>query len=158
MFSTLVVVLDTSVWVSGVFFRRGISARILRAWRDRRFEIVVTSETMAELERKLREKVTEFGAEHVLAEGWVAYVNTFARVVSATAVAGGVCRDPDDDKFLDAALSGGAMYIVSSDHDLQVLGEYQGVKVLSPREFAELLGIVQPLTSPRSDRVHPCSA
>ena len=146
MSSTLVVVLDTSVWISGVFFRRGIPARVLRAWRDRRFEIVVNSETMAELERKLREKVAEFEADPALAEEWIAYVKTFARVVSVTGVADGVSRDPDDDKFLDAALSGGVTYIVSSDHDLQVLGEYQGVKVLSPREFAELLGIVQPLT------------
>jgi len=150
MFSTLVVVLDTSVWISGVFFQRGIPARILRAWRDRRFEIVVTSETLAELERKLREKVVEFGADPALAGEWVIYVKTFARVVSATGDADGVCRDPDDDKFLDAALSGGARCVVSSDHDLQVLGEYQDVKVLSPREFAELLGIVQPLT-PSSD-------
>jgi len=94
----------------------------------------------------LWEKVAEFGADPALAGEWVAYVKTFARVVSATGAADGLCRDPDDDKFLDAALSSGAGYIVSSDHDLQVLGEYQGVKVLSPREFAELLGIVQPLT------------
>jgi hypothetical protein len=33
-----------------------------------------------------------------------------------------------------------------SDHDLQALGEYQYVKVLSPREYAELLGMVPPLT------------
>ena len=147
MFSTPIVVLDTSVWISGVFFRRGIPASILRAWRDRRFEIVVTSETLAELERKLREKVAEFGADPALAEEWVTYVRTFARAVPTTVTVSGVCRDPDDDKFLDAALSGGARYIVSSDHDLQVLDEYQDVKVLSPREFAELLGIVPSLTS-----------
>lgn len=145
-----IVVIDTSVWVSGVFFRRGIPASILRAWRDRRFETVVTSETLAELERKLREKVAEFGADFALAEEWITYVKTFARVVVVTAAIGGVCRDPDDDKFLDAALSGRAEYIISSDHDLQVLGEYQDVKVLSLREFAELLGIVPPLT-PSSD-------
>jgi putative PIN family toxin of toxin-antitoxin system len=147
MFSTLVVVLDTSVWVSGVFFRRGIPARILRAWRDRRFEIVVTSETLAELERKLEEKVAEFEADPALSEEWVTYVKIFALVVSSARVAGPICRDPDDDKFLDAALNGGARYIVSSDHDLQALGEYKDVKVLSPREFAELLGIVPSLTS-----------
>jgi len=146
MLSTLVVMLDTGVWISGVFFRRGIPARVLRAWRDGRFEIVATSETLAELERKLREKVSEFGAEPALAEEWMAYVKTFARVTPVTAAVSGVCRDPDDDSLLSAALSGEARYIVSSDHDLQVLGEYQGVKVLSPREFAELLGIVQPLT------------
>jgi putative PIN family toxin of toxin-antitoxin system len=145
MFSTPIVVLDTSVWISGVFFRRGIPASILRAWRDRRFEIVVTSETLAELDRKLREKVAEFGADPTLAEEWVTYIKTFARAAPTTVTASGVCRDPDDDKFLGAALSGGASYIVSSDHDLQVLGEYRDVKVLSPREFAEWLGIAPPL-------------
>jgi putative PIN family toxin of toxin-antitoxin system len=143
--SALVVVLDTNVWISGVFFRRGVPASILRAWRDRRFEIVVTPETLAELERKLREKVAEFGADPALAGEWVTYVETFARVVSTTATVGGVCRDSDDDKFLSAALGGRASYIISGDRDLQVLGEYQDVKVLSPREFAELLGIVPPL-------------
>ena len=67
----------------------------------------------------------------------MAYIKTFARVVSATGVADGVCRDPDDDKFLNAALSSGATVTVSNDHDRQVLSEYQGVKVLSPRAFAE---------------------
>jgi predicted nucleic acid-binding protein len=57
----------------------------------------------------------------------------------------GVCRDPDDDIFLTAALSGGVNHIISGDRDLQALVEYQGVQVVSPREFAESLGIVAPL-------------
>lgn len=146
MTSNLTVVIDTNVWISGIFFRRGIPASILRAWRDCHFEIIATSETLAELEHKLREKTSEFGADLALVEEWIAYVKTFARIVPATTMASGVCRDPDDDKFLDAALSGGAEYVVSGDHDLQVLGEYQNVQVLSPREFAEVLGIVPPLS------------
>lgn len=140
----LVVVLDTSVWISGVFFQRGIPAAILRAWAARRFEIVATPETLAELERKLREKVTQFRAEPDLAKEWIAFVNAFAQIIPATTTISGVCRDSNDDMFLSAALSGEARYIVSSDHDLQVLDEHQGVKVLSLREFAELLGIVSP--------------
>lgn len=141
----LVIVLDTSVWISGVFFRRGIPAAILRAWRDCRFEIVFTNETLAEMERKLREKVIEFGAELTLAQEWIRYVKAFAELVPAAVTVGDVCRDPDDGMFLTAALSADARYIVSSDHDLQVLDEYQDVKVLSPREFAESLGIASPL-------------
>jgi putative PIN family toxin of toxin-antitoxin system len=140
----LAVVLDTNVWISGIFFRRGMPAIILRAWRDRRFEIVATSETLAELERKLQEKVVQFGAEKSLASEWVAYAKTFAHIAPLTTVASGVCRDPNDDKFLNAALSGHASYIVSGDHDLQVLVTYRDVKVLSPREFAELLDLLPP--------------
>lgn len=146
MSSTLIVVVDTSVWISGVFFRRGIPAVILRAWRDGHFDIVVTSATLNELESKLRKKTVQFGASPTLAEEWVAYVHTFARVAPVTEDARGVCRDADDDKFLDAAVSGGALYIVSGGRDLQVLGEYQGVQILSPRSFAERLDIVSPET------------
>ena len=96
----------------------------------------------------MQEKTIEFGADPGLTEEWVTYIRTFAHVVSATATISGVCRDPDDDKFLDAALGGQASHIVSSDHDLQALGEYQSIKVLSPREFAELLELISPFTSP----------
>lgn len=140
--SDLAIALDTNVWISGVFFRRGIPAIILRAWRDRRFEIVTTPETLAELERKLHEKAAQFGTEPGLIDEWLTYVRTFARITTPTVDASGTCRDPDDDKFLTAALSGHASYIVSGDHDLQVLDEYQGVKVLSPRRFAELLNLL----------------
>jgi predicted nucleic acid-binding protein len=122
------VVLDTNVWISGIFFRRGIPARILAAWRDHRFEIVVTPDTLAELE-------TQFGADPTLADEWLDHARTYARQVPPAGVAAGACRDPKDDQFLDAAVSGGARYIVSGDKDLQALDTYQRVKVLSPREF-----------------------
>lgn len=141
MSADLAVVLDTNVWISGIFFRRGVPARILAAWRSHRFEIVVTPDTLAELETKLRQKKIQFGADPALADEWLDYVRTFARQVPPAGVPAGVCRDPKDDQFLDAALSGSARYIVSGDKDLQALDTYQQVKVLSPREFVELMGL-----------------
>jgi putative PIN family toxin of toxin-antitoxin system len=137
----LAIVLDTNVWISGIFFRRGVPARILAAWRDDRFEIVVTPDTLAELETKLRQKTIQFGADPTLADEWLDYIRTYARQVLAAGVAAGVCRDPKDDQFLDAAVSSGARYIVSGDKDLQALDIYQQIKVLSPREFVELMGL-----------------
>jgi len=43
--------------------------------------------------------------------------------------------DPEDDKFLDIALSVGAEYIISSDAHLVEMEEYEGVKILKPDEF-----------------------
>jgi predicted nucleic acid-binding protein len=48
-----------------------------------------------------------------------------------------VSRDPDDDKFLACALAASAPVVVSGDRDLQTLGSWQGVRVLSPRAFAD---------------------
>ena len=45
------------------------------------------------------------------------------------------CRDPKDDKFLEAAIGGGATVIVSGDKDLLELNPYQGVEIISPSDF-----------------------
>ncbi|MHB1532148.1 putative toxin-antitoxin system toxin component, PIN family [Acidithiobacillus sp.] len=55
------------------------------------------------------------------------------------------CRDARDDPFLALAVYCGADCIVSSDDDLLVMNPYQGIPVLSPREF--LKGV---------DRLSPC--
>jgi predicted nucleic acid-binding protein len=39
------------------------------------------------------------------------------------------CRDPDDNKFLEATVAARAEYVVTSDKDLRDLGEYEGVKI-----------------------------
>lgn len=43
-----------------------------------------------------------------------------------------VCRDPDDNKFLEAALAAQAGYLVTGDKDLRDVGEYAGVKIRFP--------------------------
>jgi hypothetical protein len=48
--------------------------------------------------------------------------------------------DPDDDKFIVAALEGDADYIVSGDPHLKKLEEYQGIRILSPAESLEIMG------------------
>jgi len=133
------VVIDTNVWISGVFFQGETPAALLRAWRDRRFEVVLTPEVLDELGQKLREKSAQFTPDQALGEEWIAYIKTFAEVVRASVEVEGVCLDHNDDMFLTAALSAKADYIVSGDHDLQALGQCQGVRILSPRAFADLL-------------------
>ena len=48
-----------------------------------------------------------------------------------------VCRDPEDDKFLGCAKDSGALYIVSGDKDLLVISEYDGIRIVTAREFCE---------------------
>ena len=74
-----------------------------------------------------------------IADAWPDYIRVFALIVQATGAGQGDTRDSKDDKFLDAAVSGKAAYLISSDKDLQVIGEYQNVKIVSPREFLEIL-------------------
>lgn len=49
------------------------------------------------------------------------------------------CRDPRDDKFLEAAVAGRADAIVSGDEDLLVLHPFEGIPILSPAAFLQTL-------------------
>lgn len=50
-----------------------------------------------------------------------------------------VCRDKDDDILLATALAGKVDIIVTGDDDLLVLKKFRGIRILSPRQFLELL-------------------
>ena len=47
------------------------------------------------------------------------------------------CRDPDDDKFLEAALAGRADLIITGDADLLVLHPFRQVAILSPTAYLD---------------------
>lgn len=47
------------------------------------------------------------------------------------------CRDPDDDKFLELAVSENATCIVSGDSDLLQLDPFRGIPIMDPRDFLE---------------------
>ena len=49
------------------------------------------------------------------------------------------CRDPDDDKFLEVAVSGKADVLVTGDEDLLVLHPFAGIPILSPAAFLRML-------------------
>lgn len=51
------------------------------------------------------------------------------------------CRDPKDDKFLDAAVSGQADFLVSGDADLLVLHPFRGIPILTPAAFLDAVAV-----------------
>ena len=50
-----------------------------------------------------------------------------------------LCRDPDDDKFIECAMDGHCVYIVSGDKDLLSLHDVQGIQIRTVAEFLQEL-------------------
>ncbi len=48
-----------------------------------------------------------------------------------------ISRDPDDDKFINCALSARALYIVSGDNDLLEIKEVEGIEIVTARTFLD---------------------
>ncbi len=48
-----------------------------------------------------------------------------------------ICRDPDNNKFLECAKDSHALYIVSGDKDLLVIEEYENIQIVTAKDFCE---------------------
>ena len=49
------------------------------------------------------------------------------------------CRDPDDDKLLETALTGDAAYLIAGDQDLLTMASHQRFEILTPNAYIERL-------------------
>lgn len=128
------IVLDTNVFVSGVFFS-GPPYQILRAWKNQEIQIVISLEILDEYSRvgeELSEQFPETDLNPILE-----LVTTKAELVKAARLSEAVCDDPDDDKFFACAISGKAEIIVSGDKHLLKMSGYKGIQVVKPRQFAD---------------------
>ena len=128
------VVLDTNVLVSAVLFGGLPREILLRAPRGE-FDVVTTVHLMAEFEDVLTER---FGVQVEIARAARAEYELLAQIVHPRRIPQ-VARDPDDNEVLAAARSGDAEYVVTGDRDLLALGEHEGTRVLTPRQFEERL-------------------
>lgn len=62
-----------------------------------------------------------------------------ATATSLSALVSGVATHPEDDLVLAAAVSAQVDYLVTGDRQLLRLGSFRGVRLLSPREFLDVL-------------------
>ena len=128
----LKVVMDTNVFVSGVFFS-GPPYRILQAWQSGEFELVASQEILEEYRRVgeiLAEEHSGIDLNPVLN-----FAIEHAKVYQPAKLKEPVCEDPDDDKFFACALASGSKIIVSRDKHLLMVSGYEGIEVLKPREL-----------------------
>jgi putative PIN family toxin of toxin-antitoxin system len=126
------VVLDTNVLISGIFFG-GLPGRILNAWRSRKFQIAVSVEVLEEY-IDVSERLTARYAD-IEYQGILGLIVENADLIQASALTEPVCDDPDDDKFLACAVAAHAEIIVSGDRALLKASGYQGIQVMTPKDF-----------------------
>jgi putative PIN family toxin of toxin-antitoxin system len=139
-------VLDTNVLVSTTLIRGGKEDRILRAWQHGAFELVLSPQVLDEMGRALSyEKLRK--ARWMTGEEVAALIRSLAQ--QAVLVPGRlrvkVSRDPDDDKFLEAAIEGRAQHVVTGDKDLLGLKAYRGVRIVTPDAFLTILQTSGPM-------------
>ena len=133
-------VLDSNVVISATLIRGGNEDRILRAWRRGAFELVLSPAILEEMARALSyERLSQ--ARWMTEAEMLALLQALGEesVLVSRRPEVRISRDPEDDKFLAAAIEAEARYVVSGDKDLLVVGTHHGVRVISPAAFLRIL-------------------
>lgn len=126
-------VLDPNVLISALLSREGTPARVLRAWLEGAFELIVSDRLLAELERalaypKLRSRVTPAEASEL-----IELLRRGALVLSDPGRPPSVqSPDPGDDYLIALAESGQALIVSGDGHLLGLAGQ---VPVFAPVDF-----------------------
>ena len=137
-----VVIVDTNVWVSAFLNPSGPPSRLLHAWLDNRYQVVVSLPLLDELADVLTRPrlIRKYPISAADLEEFLQLLIQRSQMIVPT---GSVheCRDPDDDLVLETALLGHAQYVVTRDddikRDLDLIERLQthGVTVLSVQQF-----------------------
>ena len=128
-------VVDTNVFIGSAWNAASASRRVVEACRSGALTLVVSPAIRREYDRIIPRAVRrrdEFvRIEDVLSRAQIVEPAEQPRVVPG---------DPDDDKFVAAAVAGRADGLITNDDHLLALGEHHGVPILRPGDFVERYG------------------
>jgi hypothetical protein len=136
-------VLDTNLIISAAITPQGQVSQILTAWRNGLFELITSPQIIEEMRwvlfsKKIMKKrsLSRRRINDLLTE-----IRKTSGLVKPKITIKAVKDDPDDDKFIEVAVTAKADCIVSGDKHLKDLKSYQGIKILSAAEFMVILGL-----------------
>lgn len=132
----MIVTVDTNVLVSGVFFG-GTPGRIVTAAREGMFKLAMSPLLLSELRRVVSR--AKFGLHPDAIELLMADMEACATIVYPRKLHQVVVRDSDDNAVVDCAVESGSSYVVSGDSHLTETHTIEGITVITPKRFVDLL-------------------
>ena len=135
-------VLDANVIISALIQPKDASGRIVASLlKESSFELIVSPAILAEVRRSLSyPKVRRYikVSDNDL-DLWVASLELIAQPVEGNLRLNAVAEDPDDHKYIEAAVEGLAQFLVTGDRHLLSLTYYQDIRIVTPGVFLDLL-------------------
>ena len=133
------VVIDTNTLASGAIAPAGGTlATLIASMRAGAFELFLSKFILEELARTLTKPYFRQRVSPGDVRTYFLMIAAAGTVIPITATVRGVASHPEDDLSLATAVSARAHYLVTGDRQLQALGSYQRVGILSPSAFVVL--------------------
>lgn len=138
--------LDANILVSAAIKPKGKADQVFRR-RVTEFEWLSSEYVIAEVARVLtrRHIQTKYHEQVNVANRteYVTLIREQAQVLGVGRTLAPTSRDSHDDPVLASAADGHADYIVTGDRDLLVLSEFEGIQIVTPEQFLQILDDAQ---------------
>ena len=128
------VVIDTNVLISGLLSTTSTPAAVERAVTTA--QLVATNETLRELIGKLLSPKFDRYVSRDRRDALLLRLAPLVEIVDVLQMIR-ASRDPNDDKFLEAAVNGRADVLVSGDGDLLELSPFRGIHIVTPSAYLD---------------------
>jgi putative PIN family toxin of toxin-antitoxin system len=135
------VVLDANVFISGLLSRKGPPGQILDAWLEGQFSLFVSPPIVAEIQRVLAYPRIRARLKLGQADQLTSLLVAATEWVEGKLVLDVLTEDPSDNIYLACAVEAQADFLVTGNlsHYLEAGNPFQGVEILTPRQFLEIL-------------------
>jgi len=129
-------VYDTNIIISALLFEGSKPAKAFDIGINQK-AILFSSSTFTELEEVLsRNKFDQYISHEERKQFLTSYILDSTPVEINETIS--ECRDPQDNKFLEFAVSGKADFIISGDKDLLILNPFRNIQILTPDIFLKI--------------------
>lgn len=131
------VVADTNIYISALMFG-GLPGTLVDLGLSQLVHLVASPALLDELDEKLRLKFRVAAGD---AAAIRRHLERAIDLVAPNLTIAAVPDDPDDNRILECAVAGRADVIVSGDRHLLRPGSYEGIPILTARQFLEMAGL-----------------
>jgi putative PIN family toxin of toxin-antitoxin system len=131
------VVLDTNIFVSGLFFAKSNAGKILNLCFEEKINLCLSNELIAEIEKvlfypKIKKRLN---LSQIEIENYCSILRFKFEVFSIKKVKAIVDKDINDNHILATLIASKADYLITGDDDL--LSMSNKYKIISPKDFTQ---------------------
>ncbi len=131
------VTLDTNILISATFWH-GNESQIIKLAENGQITLVLSKAILSEFERVLKTRFAKMATESEITEVIEKFIS-ISRIVEPGIKVNMIEENPEDNKILECAITGGATYIISGDKHLLKLKRIHTIKILTSKKFLEIL-------------------
>lgn len=133
----MIVILDTNILLSAIIWGGNLE-KILPLVRSKYLTLAFSKDTLEEISEKIDHFANLMPENKFKLQRYKILLRNLGKFFPIRKSVK-ICRDPDDDKFLELAITSKAKYLVTGDKDLLILDKFKTTKIVSPQIFLEAI-------------------